>query len=210
VGANASDESAQLLRTAGASLAFHGAVNGLITLESGQHPALVVLSSPDTGPRLNDAVSALCAHQAEMAVVVLRERASPGEVRALLRAGARGVVLLGEMERTLVPTLEAVAAGQVCVPRRHARGAERPVLSIREKQVVGLVATGLMNSEIAGRLFLAESTVKSHLSSAFAKLGVRSRHEAVELLVDTPAAIGVGVLPLEADPAPATSPERPR
>ena len=46
------------------------------------------------------------------------------------------------------------------------------------------VAAGLTNSEIAESLFLSESTVKSHLSSAFAKLGVRSRREAAALVLD--------------------------
>ena len=201
VGAEASDEAAQLLRTAGASLALHQEIDDLIARERDQPHALVVFTSTETGPRLGEAVAALCADESDRAVVVLRERAGPREVRSLLVAGARGVVLRQEMTRTLVPTLQAVAAGQVCVPRRHAQGAERPVLSIREKQVVALAATGLMNSEIAGRLFLAESTVKSHLSSAFAKLGVRSRHEAVELLADPRAAVGAGILQVDADAA---------
>jgi hypothetical protein len=50
--------------------------------------------------------------------------------------------------------------------------------------VLGQVAAGLTNSEIAESLFLSESTVKSHLSSAFAKLGVRSRKEAAALVLD--------------------------
>ena len=43
---------------------------------------------------------------------------------------------------------------------------------------------GFTNSEIGARMFLAESTVKSHLSSSYSKLGVRSRSEAVSLLLD--------------------------
>ncbi len=75
------------------------------------------------------------------------------------------------------------------------------MLSIREKQVLGLVTMGLMNSEIAERLFLAESTVKSHLSSAFAKLGVRSRHEAVELVINPDCGLGPGILSLVSEPS---------
>ena len=60
----------------------------------------------------------------------------------------------------------------------------RPAFSHREKQVLALVARGYQNREIASRLFLAESTVKSHLGTSFAKLGVRSRKEAAAVLLD--------------------------
>jgi DNA-binding NarL/FixJ family response regulator len=58
------------------------------------------------------------------------------------------------------------------------------VFSHRERQVLALLVRGLGNRQIASHLFLAESTVKSHLSSAFQKLGVRSRKEAAALLMD--------------------------
>jgi DNA-binding NarL/FixJ family response regulator len=112
----------------------------------------------------------------------------------LLRAGLRGVVLREHMTRTLLPAVAAVASGQVCLPSEEA--SRRPVLSMREKQVLRLVATGLMNAQIAERLFLAESTVKSHLSSAFAKLGVRSRHEAAEVLLNPASGRRVGTAEL--------------
>ena len=51
-------------------------------------------------------------------------------------------------------------------------------LSGREAQVVGLVADGPANKEIAGRLSIGVGTVKAHLSAAFAKLGVRNRTQA--------------------------------
>jgi DNA-binding CsgD family transcriptional regulator len=57
-----------------------------------------------------------------------------------------------------------------------------PALSYREKEVLELAAGGLTNSQIASRLFLAESTVKTHLSSAFRRLGVGSRREAAALM----------------------------
>jgi DNA-binding NarL/FixJ family response regulator len=51
----------------------------------------------------------------------------------------------------------------------------------------------LTNSQIASELFLAESTVKSHLSSAFAKLGVSSRSEAVAVILDPERGPGLGI-----------------
>jgi DNA-binding NarL/FixJ family response regulator len=74
------------------------------------------------------------------------------------------------------------------------------VLSTREKQILGLVVMGYMNSQIAERLFLAESTVKSHLHSAFGKLGVRSRNEAVSLILDPARGLGIGILGVGAEP----------
>ncbi len=52
---------------------------------------------------------------------------------------------------------------------------------------------GMTNAAIAGQLYLAESTVKSHLSSAFAKLGVASRSEAATVILD-PRSAGLGIL----------------
>ena len=78
---------------------------------------------------------------------------------------------------TLATTVWAVASGQSVVPRKLRAGVETPVLSHREHQVLGLVRDGLTNAEIAECLFLAESTIKSHLASIFTKFGVRSRKE---------------------------------
>jgi DNA-binding NarL/FixJ family response regulator len=111
-----------------------------------------------------------------------------------LDAGVDAVVLTSRMSTTLCPTVRAVFAGQACVPRELRRRLERPVLSDREKQVLGMVAAGLTNAEIAERLYLAESTVKGHLSSAFAKLGVHTRREATALVLDAEARLGMGLV----------------
>jgi DNA-binding NarL/FixJ family response regulator len=117
-------------------------------------------------------------------IVLVMPPDTPGGVRRALEAGADGVVLSTEVESSLMPTLRAVAAGQLVVPNEGRYQVDRPTLSRREKEVLALVVAGLTNFQIAGRLFLAESTVKSHLSSAFAKLGVRSRNEAAKMILD--------------------------
>jgi DNA-binding NarL/FixJ family response regulator len=129
-------------------------------------------------------------------IVVICEQIQRWEVRAALAAGASGVVLEDELAHALGPCLLAVCAGQICVPRQHWRQIEPPALSTREKQILGLVVMGYMNSQIAEQLFLAESTVKSHLSSAFGKLGVRSRNEAVSMILDSKRGLGTGILAL--------------
>lgn len=121
-------------------------------------------------------------------------------IRAALVSGACGVVLYDQLDQAFGPCLQAVLAGQTCVPRAHSRQIEPPALSTREKQILGLVVMGYMNSEIAAQLFLAESTVKSHLSSAFGKLGVRSRNEAVQLILDRERGLGMGILGIGGEP----------
>jgi DNA-binding NarL/FixJ family response regulator len=121
-------------------------------------------------------------------------------VRAALAAGVAGVVLAADVDSALASCLQAVYAGQICVPRGQWRQVEPPVLSSREKQILGLVVMSFTNGQIARQLFLAESTVKSHLSSAFAKLGVRSRNEAVDLILDPERGLGMGILALGGEP----------
>ena len=133
-------------------------------------------------------------------VVLICPEIQRWEVRAVLATGAAGVVLEREMAGTLGPCLHAVRVGQICVPRQQWRQIAPPALSAREKQILGLVVMGYMNSQIAERLFLAESTVKSHLSSAFGKLGVRSRNEAVNLILDSERGFGMGILALGGQP----------
>lgn len=148
----------------------------------------------------NEDVSVALAAEAEIKrecpVVVVCERFEPIRLSPLVAAGICGAVLRADATRTLMATIAAVSLGQVCFPRHRPLAAERPVLSIREKQVLGLVALGLANSEIADRLVVTESTVKSHLTSAFSKLGVRSRHEAAHLVVSPESGLGLGFLSL--------------
>lgn len=129
-------------------------------------------------------------------VVVFPGPSSPSDLRKALKAGAEGIVLDEELERTLAPTLDAVSNGQIAVPRALREHVIRQPLSYREKQILGLVVMGLTNRQIADRLYLAESTVKTHLSSAFGKLNARSRSEAAALILDPQEGLGPGILSL--------------
>lgn len=133
-------------------------------------------------------------------LVLVCSEIRPGDLRTALSSGASGVVLEGELSTALGPSLRAAGAGQVCVPQSHSEQIEPASLTPREKQILGLVVMGYMNSQIAERLFVAESTVKSHLSSAFGKLGVRSRTEAAELIMDSERGLGMGILSLGSEP----------
>jgi LuxR family transcriptional regulator of csgAB operon len=84
------------------------------------------------------------------------------------------------------------------VPQPLRSHLETESLSMREKQVLGMLVMGATNAEIASKLFLAESTVKSHLSSAYAKLGVRSRKDAASMILDPVEGLGPGILTISA------------
>lgn len=118
------------------------------------------------------------------AIVVISQPATGAGVRRALDAGADALVFEPELELTLAATIRAVASGQSVVPRKLRASVERPTLSHREQQVMTLVGEGLTNAEIAERLYLAESTVKSHLASVFTKFGVHSRKEATAVFSD--------------------------
>lgn len=118
------------------------------------------------------------------AIVAVSAPATATGVRRALDAGADAVVFESELELTLAVAVSAVESGQSVVPRNMRASVERPAFSHRERQVLAFVSQGLTNAQIAERLFLSESTIKSHLSSAFAKFGVRSRREAAALFIE--------------------------
>lgn len=163
-------------------------------------PSLVALIAD--GPLPSRSATFACArrHAAGAHVLLVCTSIDGWEVRDALAAGVMGIVLRSQLATTLQPCLRAMRAGQVCIPYRNRRQLERPVLSSREKQILGLVVMGYMNRQIADQLFLAESTVKSHLSSAFGKLEVHSRNEAVDLILDPHHGLDLGILSLGGEP----------
>jgi len=194
------DALAAVLLEEGFASACHDSVAAIVDVgESGSAVAIVV-GVADTASSVPALIEPLTKRFVPAPVVVVCESVQRWEVRSALAAGAAGVVVHDDISRSLGPCMRAVLAGQVCVPREHWRQVEPPVLSTREKQILGLVVMGYMNGQIAEQLFLAESTVKSHLSSAFGKLGVRSRNEAVNLILDPERGLGMGILALGGEP----------
>jgi DNA-binding NarL/FixJ family response regulator len=122
-------------------------------------------------------------------------------IRAAVGAGAHGFLLECHVEGSLAWSVRAVCSGLLCLPQEFARYVAKPALSVREKQILGMVVLGFTNGEIARKLYLAESTVKSHLTSAFSKLGVRSRNEATDLILDADSGLGPGILAIVDDEA---------
>lgn len=116
-------------------------------------------------------------------VLVLTSFGGDAEIRRALDAGALGVVLKGAAGRELAEAIRRVHAGERCLSEgaeeelRAGRGL--PELTPRELEVLGLVAEGLRNQEIAAALGLGVGTVKVHLNRILEKLDAQDRTEAV-------------------------------
>ena len=120
-------------------------------------------------------------------VIVLTTYETDRDILRAVEAGAAGYLLKDLPRAELADSVRAAARGEtVLAPTVAARlvdqlraRPERPRLSERETAVLRLVAEGCTNAEIGRRLFIGESTVKTHLLRAFAKLGVDDRTAAV-------------------------------
>lgn len=188
-----------VVRRIGACLSSHSIVivdraEDVSTLASlvGAAGAIVLAGIPANGER-RALIKAAGERFPRVPIVVVASLTANG-VHKVLEAGASGLVLEKDLESALAVTIQAVCVGQVVVPRRFRLQAVRPALSHREKQALALLVAGMTNRQIAAHLFLAESTIKTHLTSVFAKLGVGSRSEAAALVHDPDEKLGLSIL----------------
>jgi DNA-binding NarL/FixJ family response regulator len=161
-----------------------------------EHDADVVLMDLRM-PRLDGvaATARLRAEHPRTQVVVLTTYAEDADILSALGAGALGYLTKDAGRLQIAQAVRAAAAGQsVLDPRVRERllaaatghavstsDSELPDgLTAREAEVLRLIAEGLSNREIAGRLFVSEATVKSHINRLFAKTAVRDRAQAVQ------------------------------
>ena len=128
-------------------------------------------------------------------IVVVARDPQGALARPVLNAGADALVSEDATTQALGAAVRAVTAGFVCVPRDSRRLVAKPTFSHREKEVLALLVAGMTNREIAARLYLSESTVKTHVTSAFAKLGVHSRNDAAAVVLDPAEGLAATALP---------------
>jgi DNA-binding NarL/FixJ family response regulator len=172
----------EVLEDDGMEIAFEALdASELLVVAQIERPDIAVLA---IDPALFDAPRALIElkeHLPDLPVVVVSAQAGQRPISKALRNGAMGYVY-ADQAHALPCALRAVAAGMTVVPADVRRHAVPPAFSHRERQVLDLAVRGYTNTQIARELFLAESTVKSHLSACFRKLGVSSRSEAAAAL----------------------------
>jgi DNA-binding NarL/FixJ family response regulator len=142
------------------------------------------------------AIRRLTAEHPEVAIVVLTTYADDSSVLDALRAGARSYLTKDADHTDIAQALHAAVGGlTVFDPRVHATllaatAAPAPPeaapstpppdgLTQREVEILGMIARGMTNPEIAAQLFLSNHTVKTHISRIFAKTGSRDRAAAI-------------------------------
>ena len=160
-----------------------------------ERPDLCLIDTELPGSSI-DAIAAIATGSPRTAVVVLGASVDRDRFLSALRAGACGCLLKGMNPERLPAVLRGVLEGEAPIPREmvgslvseyRSQGRVRtlvarrgPVdLTRREWEVLRLMADGLSTAQIAERLFIAPVTVRRHISSLIAKLGVADRATAV-------------------------------
>jgi DNA-binding NarL/FixJ family response regulator len=165
-----------------------------LALAASERPDVVLMDL--RMPRLDgiEATRRLAASHPEVGVIALTTYADDETVMAALQAGARGYLTKDAGAEQIRAAVEDVAAGEAALDpavQKHliaavaegggaaATDALPDGLTPREAEVLGLIAAGLSNNEIADRLVVSAATVKSHVNHLFAKIGARDRAQAV-------------------------------
>lgn len=171
------------------------AANGAeaVDLAARLRPDVVLMDLRMPGTSGIEATSRIAKELPEVHVLVLTTYETDDDILGAIEAGASGYLLKAAPQEEIVAGIRAVAEGHTVlaptiaatlVTRMRGERPGRPQLSPREREVLGLVAAGRSNPEIARELFIGEATVKTHLIHVFEKLEVSDRTRAVTLALE--------------------------
>ena len=136
-------------------------------------------------PGLNgiEAINRILKEFPDARIIVLTTYSGDAQVVRALRSGARGYILKGHVHRELLETIRTVHSGRKRIPPdiaiELAEHVTEDELSLRETEVLRLIAAGNSNKEIGDRLAIGETTVKSHVTNILSKLCANDRAHAV-------------------------------
>ncbi|MEV4948277.1 response regulator transcription factor [Streptomyces sp. NPDC053755] len=146
----------------------------------------VVLMDLQLGPGIDGVEATRRIATPDVHVLVLTTYDTDADITRAIEAGATGYLLKAERPEELFAAIHSAAQGRTALSPPVAsrvmdrmRGAAGPTLTDRERDILGQLAHGLGNREIARALFISEATVKTHLGRIYAKLGVDTRAGAV-------------------------------
>jgi DNA-binding NarL/FixJ family response regulator len=154
-----------------------------LSLAAALHPDIVLLDLKLPGLDGIEVLEAL--RSSGTRVLVLTSATEPERARRAVRAGAAGVLYKDIDPDALVRAIRSVHDGNLLLAAEAAgsllhggQGSREDALTGREREVLALIAEGRSNREIARLLGVSEKTVKAHVSSVLAKLGVQDRTQA--------------------------------
>lgn len=156
-----------------------------------QRPDVVVIDVHLPDGSGIDLCSELLARMDGLRCVIFTATGDEAALSDAIDAGASGFIVKDVDGGQLVRAIREVGAGgslfdarvAAALDRRRNRNADLDVLSERDRRLLAMLAEGLTNKEIAERSYVAEKTVRNHLTGLFAKLGVRTRTQAAVLAV---------------------------
>lgn len=120
-------------------------------------------------------------------IIVMTTYESEGDVRRVLKAGAKGYLVKGADPQQIREAVRKVAAGQAFlqpeIASKLAESMARPELSNRETEILRYLARGRSNKEIGQILYISEGTIKHHVKSILRKLDAIGRSEAMAIAI---------------------------
>jgi DNA-binding NarL/FixJ family response regulator len=166
-----------------------------IDLAQSLHPNVVLMDINMAGTDGIRATRAILEEQPEIGILMLTMHEDRSSVLAAMAAGARGYIVKGAGTEEIVRAIQTVAEGGIVLgptvaslvlesmrardPNNPESAHPFPDLTMREREVLGLVSEGLTNETISEMLFLSPKTVRNHISTVFSKLDVHDRSQAI-------------------------------
>jgi DNA-binding NarL/FixJ family response regulator len=169
-----------------------------LALVASEHPDIILLDLDLGGESGIALISDLLAAAGDARIIILTGLRDSESHRKAVLLGAMGIVRKEKAAEVLISAIERVHAGEAWLDpvlmadvlsdvTRSSKGPKPDpdtdriaTLTNREREVIALIGEGIKSKEIAGRLFISETTVRHHLTSIFDKLGVADR---IELLI---------------------------